>query len=72
MRTQTKQSEKRTLKVEYEGIPSQSVYDALLSCKTIVMTDRLAEAVTEAKKQGLITVEEARTAMKELRRTSRR
>ena len=63
----------RTLeKVEYEGIPSQSVYDALLSCKTIVMTDRLADAVNEATKQGLITVEEARTALKELRRTSRR
>jgi len=53
-------------KVEYEGIPSQSVYDALVSCKRVVMTDRLTEAVYEAERQGLITSTEARTAMKEL------
>jgi len=46
----------------YEGIPSQSVYNAILTCIGTIMTDRLLEAVNESEKQGLITEEEARTA----------
>ena len=51
---------------EYEGIPSQSVYDAIMACRHTIMTDRLLEAVNEAERQGLITYEEARTARSEL------
>ena len=52
--------------VEYEGIPSQSVFDALLSCKVTVMKERLIEAVSEAERQGLITTAEAGIARAEL------
>ena len=48
--------------VEYEGIPSQSVLDALLVCKGTVMTERLIEAIGDAERQGLITSTEASTA----------
>jgi hypothetical protein len=50
----------------YEGIPSQSVFDAILACKGIVMTERLDAAVTDAEKQGLLTKAEADLARKEL------
>ena len=52
--------------VEYEGIPSQSVYDALISCRATIMKERLMEAVSEAKRQGLITNAEAGVARVEL------
>jgi len=39
----------------YEGIPSQSVFSAIIACKATVMTERLEDAVREAQKQGLIT-----------------
>jgi len=48
--------------VDYEGIPSQSVYNAILTSKGTVMTDRLLEAVNVAGMQGLITENEARNA----------
>jgi len=47
---------------EYEGIPSQSVFDAILACRHIVMAERLIEAVNEAERQGLISETEAKTA----------
>ena len=50
----------------YEGIPSQTVFEAILVCKSRVMTDRLIEAVNEAERQGLISVTEAKTARTEL------
>jgi len=53
--------------VEYEGILSQSVFEALLACKDTVMTGRLMDAVIEAERQGLISNIEAQIAGKELR-----
>jgi predicted transcriptional regulator of viral defense system len=52
--------------VEYEGIPSQSVYDALISCRATVMKERLIVAVSDAERQGLITTVEAGIARVEL------
>ena len=46
----------------YEGIPSQSVYEAILACKKTVMTERLNEAINEAERQGLISIDEAKKA----------
>jgi len=50
----------------YEGIASQSVYDALLACRNAVMSERLLEAVDEALRQGLITESDAALARKEI------
>jgi predicted transcriptional regulator of viral defense system len=52
--------------VEYEGVPSQSVFEAILVCKGAVMSERLIEAVGEAKRQGLISEAEATTARTKL------
>ena len=38
----------------YEGIPSQSVADALLFCTRSVMRDRLIRAAQDAEREGLI------------------
>jgi len=46
----------------YEGIPSQSVYEAILACKKTVMVERLGEAISEAERQGLISDVEAKKA----------
>jgi len=51
-------------KTFYEGIPSQSVFNALLTCKKIIMIERLIDAVYEAEKQGLISEREAKTLRK--------
>ena len=51
---------------EYEGIPSQSVFEAILVCKGRVMTDRLIEAVHEAERLGLLTEADAKTARTKL------
>ena len=40
---------------EWEGIPAQSVADAIRACKRSVEPDRLADATLDARKQGLIT-----------------
>jgi predicted transcriptional regulator of viral defense system len=40
--------------VSYEGIPSQSVADALRHCQGRVMTERLTEAIRVAAYEGLI------------------
>ena len=53
-------------RVVYEGIPSQSVLDAILACRYTVMTDRLIEAVSEAERQGLISETEAKIARNKL------
>lgn len=39
----------------YDGIPSQTVADALLTCRASVMRDRLRDAADEARSRGLIT-----------------
>ena len=48
-------------KVEYEGIPSQSVYEAFEVCRNTIMTERLVDSLEEAKRMGLITSAEATT-----------
>lgn len=42
----------------YEGIPSQSVADAIRECEHVVMNSRLLDAVEEAKREGLINPSE--------------
>ena len=54
----------------YEGIPSQCIISAILACRGSIMTDRLENAVDEAGKQGLITLEE-REYVKEALRNER-
>ncbi|WP_165248118.1 type IV toxin-antitoxin system AbiEi family antitoxin domain-containing protein [Adlercreutzia sp. ZJ141] len=50
----------------YEGIPSQSVYDALVACKGRVMPERLLDAARDAKERGLVRDDEYRRLRKEL------
>ncbi len=50
----------------YEGISSQSVFDALIACKGRVMPERLLAAMREARKRGLIREKEYRGLRKEL------
>lgn len=45
----------------YDGIPSQSVYDAILSCKMSIIPERLIDAARKAKMQGFITESQYRT-----------
>jgi len=40
--------------IHYEGIPSQSVPDAINACRKIMMPERLEEAINEARRQGYI------------------
>jgi peptidyl-tRNA hydrolase len=51
----------------YNGIPSQSVVDAILSCKKTIMRDRLADAVEEARRQGYIRETERIDLLNELK-----
>jgi predicted transcriptional regulator of viral defense system len=51
---------------EYEGIPSQSVFQAIQVSRGMVMTDRLIDATNEAEKQGLISKVDASILRKEL------
>jgi predicted transcriptional regulator of viral defense system len=53
--------------VNYEGIPTQSVRTAILASTASVMTERLKDATTEAKKQGLISEAEATMIIKEIK-----
>ena len=50
----------------YEGIPSQSVADALRACNGSVMPERLLEAADEARGRGLVTEKEYRALKEEL------
>jgi predicted transcriptional regulator of viral defense system len=43
----------------YEGIPSTTVAQAILDCRGLMMQDRLRDAVTQARKEGLLTRAEA-------------
>ena len=51
----------------YEGIPSQTVAEAIRACKPTMMSDRLLDAVREARKQGLINEREAIQLTKEIK-----
>lgn len=50
----------------YDGIPCQSVYDAIVACKGKMLPERLAAAAAEARRQGLISGEEHRSLMEGL------
>lgn len=50
----------------YEGIPSQSVQDAILACKGKLMGERLRQAVGNAQRDGLITKAQHDELMEEL------
>jgi hypothetical protein len=52
--------------IRYEGIPSQSVFEAIRTCRNTVMRDRLLDAVNEALREGLMTEQEAKTVRKEI------
>lgn len=43
---------------QYEGIPSQTVAEAILDCRGSVMSERLQSAAAVAREQGIITKEE--------------
>lgn len=50
----------------YEGIPSQSVADALLACKGKVMGERLSDAMNDAYAKGLLKDEDRKRLKGEL------
>lgn len=52
--------------VRYEGIPSQSVANALRACAGSVMRGRLLDAIGDARARGLITAAEQRRLRKEI------
>ena len=49
----------------YEGIPCQRVKDAILACRKTMMPERLAEAASRARAEGLLT----KTELDELEET---
>jgi predicted transcriptional regulator of viral defense system len=51
----------------YECIPSQTVFEAIRSCRLTMMTDRLLDATREARNQGLINEREATQLTKEIK-----
>jgi predicted transcriptional regulator of viral defense system len=54
--------------VRHEGIPSQSVSGAIRTCHGMVMTERLLDAVTDARNRGLVNDQEAKELARELKR----
>ncbi len=50
----------------YEGIPSQSVYDAITSCRGKMMRDRLLDAIAVAKAKGYLTRAEESALIEQL------
>jgi predicted transcriptional regulator of viral defense system len=55
----------------YRGIPSQSVYRAILTCKDAMLPERLRDAADVAYGNGLVTLEEYKNLEKEVRTWSR-
>lgn len=51
---------------QYEGIPSQSIAEAILDCRGSVMQERLRSAADEARDRGLITKAEYERLKEEL------
>lgn len=50
-----------------DGIPTQTVADAIRTCRGAVMAERLLDAVSDAERQGLVTRREAEKLREELR-----
>ena len=59
---------KEEIPTNYEGIPSQSVADALRYCRRSVMKERLVSAVHEAAREGLINKMAETALLKEFRK----
>lgn len=55
-----------TAPTAYEGIPSQSVADAIRACRRTVMPERLMDAVEDARDKGLLKEREAADLRREL------
>lgn len=53
-------------KTNYEGIPSQSILYAIVSCKNSIMADRLIDAAKEANRLGLLYGNEYDKVLEEL------
>lgn len=51
---------------EYEGIPAQTVADAIIECRRRIEPNRLKEAAQEARQQGLITSKEWKKIIQEI------
>ncbi|MDR2493017.1 MAG: type IV toxin-antitoxin system AbiEi family antitoxin domain-containing protein [Coriobacteriales bacterium] len=51
----------------YEGIPSQKVADAFLACRALGGADMLLSAVESARKQALVTDDEATALRREIK-----
>ena len=51
---------------EYEGIPSQTIAAAILSCRGTMMVSRLADATRRARELGLIRPDEEITLLEDL------
>lgn len=51
-----------------EGIPSTTVAKALLDCQGSIMSERMTDAITSAREQGLITRHEAKELRTSLRK----
>ncbi|MCL2438849.1 MAG: hypothetical protein FWC99_07255 [Coriobacteriia bacterium] len=51
---------------QYEGIPSQSIADAIRTARNTMMVDRLKDATENARREGLITGLEETALLKEL------
>lgn len=51
---------------EYEGIPSQTIAAAILSCRGTMMTSRLADATRRARELGLIRVDQEMALLEDL------
>ena len=49
----------------FEGIASQTVADAIRTCKGTVMRERLVDAIDEAERQGLVGRQEYQELKKE-------
>ena len=47
----------------YEGVPSATVARALIDCRDMIMRDRLLDAVTKAKRTGLLRTREAQRVL---------
>jgi len=60
-------ADSRTEVTQYECVPSQSVADAIRTCRPIVMSERLLPAIEEARRQGLVSESEAKALKRELR-----
>jgi predicted transcriptional regulator of viral defense system len=50
----------------YDGIPSESVSDAICTCRGRLMRERLLDATREARRQGYLTDEEKMALLTEL------